>query len=59
MRIYTDKNLHKDNTFGNRKDRDVEVKQLRKEGWIVKVGKYNDIDGSGEIHWYEATKERK
>lgn len=57
MNIYTDNKKHKSGSFFNRKERDAEVKLLREQGWMVKVGKYGDVDGSGEIYWYEAIKE--
>ena len=59
MNVYGDGRKHKDNSFRTRQARDKEVKQLRQEGWIVKVGMYHDIEGSGEIYYYEAQKERQ
>lgn len=56
MNVYVDSRKHKNNSFKTKAERDKEVKELRLRGWTVKVGKYGDIDGSGEIWWYEATK---
>ena len=54
--IYVDGLVHQDNSFFSKEERDKKVKELRGLGWKVKVGKYNDVDGSGEIYWYEAVK---
>lgn len=48
--------LHHDDSFFSKEERDKKVKELRKEGWKVKVGRHGDVDGSGEIYWYEAVK---
>jgi len=54
MNIYTDGKQHKDDTFFDRKPRDCKAKELRQEGWTVKVGKFSyDHD---DVYWYEATK---
>ena len=57
MNIYTDGKRHKEDYFTNRKQRDKTVKELRKEGWAVKVGvnTYPDPEIS-TVHWYEAIK---
>jgi len=54
--VYVDNLTHQDGSFFSKEERDRKVKELRKAGWKVKVGKYGDIDGSGEIYWYEAVK---
>jgi len=58
MQIYVnDGQKHDHGSFFDRKKRDEIVKKLRKEGWEVEVGHYDDIDGSGEIFWYDAIKQ--
>lgn len=57
--IYADGKKHKSGSFFLREERDKEVDKLRFDGWFVKCGKHRDIDGSGEIFWYEAVKEIK
>ena len=52
VNIYTDGKQHKEDSFFSRKERDQEVKELRKAGWKVKVGSYSNSD----IYWYEATR---
>lgn len=56
MNVYTDDKKHKSDTFRTRKDRDEIVKELRKDGWNVKVGKDNNFNGPRAYYWYEAVK---
>ena len=62
MQVYTKDYLEKwivrDNSSFDKERIDREVKELRKQGFKVKRKKYGDIDGSGEIYSYHATKEK-
>lgn len=57
MNIYTDRKKHKDDTFTDKKQRNITVKELRNEGWNVKVGVYHYPDPElSTVYWYEACK---
>jgi hypothetical protein len=57
MNIYTNGKKHKNDTFRNAKNRNIAVKELRKNNWTVKVGVYHYPDsGIQSIYWYEAIK---
>ena len=55
MNVYTDGKRHKEDYFTNKKQRSEVVKELRKDGWSVKVGvnRYPDTAIS-TVYWYEA-----
>jgi len=61
MQVYTTKNkivCFRSNSSFNKAKIDKEVKELREQGFKVERKKYGDIDGSGEIYTYEATKQK-
>jgi len=60
MQVYTkeflrDKIVRSNSSFDKAKI-DKEVKELREQGFKVRRKKYGNMDGSGEIYTYEATK---
>jgi len=59
MQVYTMKNeIVRNNSSFDKAKIDKEVKELREQGFKVRRKKYGDIDGSGEIYTYEATKQK-
>lgn len=62
MQAYTKEFLKnkivRSNSSFNKTDIDEEVKELGRQGFKVRRKKYGDIDGSGEIYTYEATKQK-
>jgi len=42
-----------------KKNLDAKIKELEKEGWTVKFGKYDGINEGGFRYWFEATKMEK
>lgn len=59
--IYIDysKQLRRGGNCRNKKDLDAKIKELEKEGWTVKFGKYDGINEGGFRYWFEATKMEK
>lgn len=60
MQVYSKERLENEiirsNSSFDKAKIDKEVKGLREQGFKIRRKKYGDIEGSGEIYTYEATK---